>query len=324
MRVFAPISIGNLSVGFDTLGLAIAPIDQSLLGDQVEVEFNHKKSNQFNLTGSYADRLSPNQEDNIAWTSLQYFNQALLSKNIQPQSLDLTLFKNIPVSSGLGSSSCSVVATLKALNLLYTQSSDTPPLSNTELLKLMGAIEGAANDNVHYDNVAPSFLGGLQLILSHNESIIHNISQTLPFFDEVYWLIAYPDMIINTKQAREILPKQYPKQTVIEFGQNLASFVDACYRKDKVQAFNCIKDVLAEPYRKDMLPKFEQTKEMMLQMDCLAMGISGSGPTIFAAFDNLNQAEKAKLWLEQHYIQTNNGFAVICQADSVGARTLTA
>ncbi|MGL4755604.1 MAG: homoserine kinase, partial [Aeromonadaceae bacterium] len=34
---YAPASIGNVSVGFDVLGAALAPIDGALLGDRVEV-----------------------------------------------------------------------------------------------------------------------------------------------------------------------------------------------------------------------------------------------------------------------------------------------
>src|SRR5690606_40864101 len=37
LRVYAPASIGNVSVGFDALGLALAPIDGTLLGDIVEL-----------------------------------------------------------------------------------------------------------------------------------------------------------------------------------------------------------------------------------------------------------------------------------------------
>ncbi|BBC40943.1 homoserine kinase [Photobacterium damselae subsp. piscicida] len=35
--VYAPASIGNVSVGFDVLGAAVSPIDGTLLGDRVAV-----------------------------------------------------------------------------------------------------------------------------------------------------------------------------------------------------------------------------------------------------------------------------------------------
>jgi homoserine kinase len=35
IRAFAPASIGNVSLGFDILGAALQPIDNTLLGDWV-------------------------------------------------------------------------------------------------------------------------------------------------------------------------------------------------------------------------------------------------------------------------------------------------
>ena len=37
LTVYAPASSGNVSVGFDALGLALAPVDGSLLGDCVSI-----------------------------------------------------------------------------------------------------------------------------------------------------------------------------------------------------------------------------------------------------------------------------------------------
>ncbi|MGR5470606.1 homoserine kinase, partial [Vibrio astriarenae] len=36
--VYAPASIGNVSVGFDVLGAAVSPVDGTLLGDSVLVK----------------------------------------------------------------------------------------------------------------------------------------------------------------------------------------------------------------------------------------------------------------------------------------------
>ena len=38
VKVYAPASIGNVSVGFDVLGAAVSPIDGQFLGDCVSVE----------------------------------------------------------------------------------------------------------------------------------------------------------------------------------------------------------------------------------------------------------------------------------------------
>lgn len=317
VSIFAPISIGNVSVGFDTLGLAVTPISGELIGDIVTIEASLPTSkspdDEFILAGSHIDKLPTDKEQNIVWQCLQKFNQQLQQRQIPLRPVKVTLQKNIPVSSGLGSSACSVVAAFVALNEFYQQ-----PFTQMELLKLMGALEAQISGSLHYDNVAPSYLGGLQLMLSDSEKI----TQQLPDFDDCYWVIAYPDIKVSTKTAREILPTSYDRATVIQFGQNLAGFVDACYRQDKQQAFSLLKDVLAEPYRQKLLPNFQATKKALTQLGSLAVGISGSGPTLFTVFDNLESANQARHWLKQNYLQSSNGLVHICQSDKLGARKI--
>lgn len=38
VKVYAPASSANMSVGFDVLGAAVTPVDGTLLGDNVSVE----------------------------------------------------------------------------------------------------------------------------------------------------------------------------------------------------------------------------------------------------------------------------------------------
>ena len=115
---------------------------------------------------------------------------------------------------------------------------------------------------------------------------------------------------------------KFDRQTTISFGQNLAGFIDASYRQDKMQAFNFLTDVIAEPHRKHLLPNFDKAKEMLLSEGCYAVGISGSGPTLFAVTDNLPLAKKCTQWLSENYLQTEDGFVTICKADKLGTRRI--
>ena len=152
---YAPASSGNLSVGFDLLGAALKRVDGEEFGDRVEVEFSEHEG--LVNSGEYADVCPQDDEQNLAWQAYRLF-RSRLKDDVYPD-VKMELVKSLPVGSGLGSSACSVVASLTALNRLFDF-----PYGDEALLLLMGEIEAAASGSLHYDNVAPSYFGGLQLM----------------------------------------------------------------------------------------------------------------------------------------------------------------
>lgn len=313
VSVFAPASIGNVSVGFDVLGMAVKPIDGTLLGDVVKVV--QAEQNKLKVVGQFADKLPQNPEQNIAWHCLELYHQKRQQKGFPTVNVALELDKKMPVGSGLGSSACSVVATLVAIDSFYVKYVDDKSVfSSEQLLEMMGEMEAKISGSLHYDNVAPCFLGGLQLMVPTAD-----ITRTLPSFDNLYYVMAYPGIEVSTKMAREVLPKHYSRAELIQYGQNLASFVDACHRQKVSLAFEQLTDVVAEPYRQSLLPNFDLAKVQLTELGALAVGISGSGPTLFCACDTIELAEQAKTWLKQHYLQTDLGFVHICKTDNQGA-----
>lgn len=313
VSVFAPASIGNVSVGFDVLGLAVKPIDGTLLGDVVTVE-KAVECDSLIVIGAFADKLPQVKEDNIVWSCLQLFNEALIAQKHTVVNVQMTLDKKMPVGSGLGSSACSVVAALAGLNAFYAKYQGFS-FDEKTLLKMTGQMEAQISGSLHYDNVAPCYLGGLQLMVPDSEVI----NRTLPGFNDCYYVMAYPGIEISTKAAREVLPTSYSRADVISFGQNLATFVDACHRQDKAQAFSVLTDVVAEPYRTNLLPKYQQAHDYLMAQGANAVGISGSGPTLFCICDNEQQAQTYALWLQENYLQTSLGFVHVCQVDEVGS-----
>ena len=266
VSVFAPASIGNVSVGFDVLGLAVKPVDGTLLGDVVTVESALKDS--LVVVGAFADKLPKAKEDNIVWSCLQLYNKALMAQDEEVVCVQLTLDKKMPVGSGLGSSACSVVAALAGLNAFYTKHQNFSFDENT-LLKMTGKMEAQISGSLHYDNVAPCYLGGLQLMVPDSDII----NRALPGFNDCYYVMAYPGIEVSTKAARDVLPTSYSRADVISYGQNLATFVDACHRQDKAQAFSVLTDVVAEPYRTNLLPKYQQDHDYLMAQGAHAVGI---------------------------------------------------
>jgi homoserine kinase len=49
------------------------------------------------------------------------------------------------------------------------------PLNETRMLALMGEMEGRISGSIHYDNVAPCYLGGMQLMIEENGIISQQV-----------------------------------------------------------------------------------------------------------------------------------------------------
>ena len=312
LRIYAPASSANLSVGFDSLGAAISPIDGSLLGDVVQIE-DCETAFELESAGYFVRKLPKEPQKNIVYQAYVLFSERLKLRGGSVKNLRLTLEKNMPIGSGLGSSACSIVAALVALNKFYDE-----PFSKMELLEMMGELEGRISGSIHYDNVAPCYLGGLQLMTQS----LGNICQTIPFFDEWYWVLAYPGVEVSTAEARAILPKNYTRQDMIQQARYLGSFVHACHTHQDILAATMMKDLVAEPYRENLLPNFAEVRQGCKDLGALSVGISGSGPTMFAIAPDLEHAQKLVAYLEKEYLQNNEGFIHICKVDNQGAREL--
>lgn len=316
LTVFAPASIGNMSVGFDALGLALAPVDGTLLGDLVQLSLpgSDAASDDWSLevTGVFGPSLPDDKEQNIVTACCRGFQAAAAEKGIKIRPLKVILDKRLPIGSGLGSSASSVVAALEALNRWHGN-----PLSHHDIFQLMAEMEGRISGEVHLDNIAPCLYGGLRLCPpgSHSEF-------ALPW--PVMWhaVVCWPGTELVTREARSVLPEQVSRGTAVRHGAQFAQFVHALHTGNTALAAASVVDHIAEPYRRRLLPGFEEARVELRQLGALAVGISGSGPTIFALVDDFEVAARVEAWMDTNYKKNEQGFVYICRADLSGARTI--
>ncbi|MDX3774689.1 homoserine kinase [Chromatiaceae bacterium AAb-1] len=308
-RYFAPASTGNFSVGFDLLGAAFEPIDGELFGDVLEI---YAQQDELTLTvsGRYRHQLPADNQDNLVLQCFRAFEQKTGRK--WPK-LALGLQKNLPVGSGLGSSACSIVVACYAFNDYFGQ-----PLTPAELLQLMAEAEGGVSGAVHYDNVAPSYYGGLQLMLPDSPQIC----RAIPWFEHWRVVLSYPGTVLSTRAARAVLPTQLTLPHSIRFAGMLSRFISAMYAADEQDALAALQDVVAEPARTSLLPELPQLRTALNNMGIAHIGISGAGPTLFAVCSDEQQAQQAADYLRQHYEKNQDATTRICRLSSTGARAL--
>lgn len=303
---FAPASIGNFAAGFDVLGAAIVPVTGPPLGDQVEVRL--ARADAFTCEGPFAHRLPARPEDNLALQARAAFARAW-GRPLPP--LAIRLAKNLPVGSGLGSSSATVVATLAALDALLEAG-----LGPDALLRAGGETEAQGCGTFHLDNVAPALLGGLRLVDPAGSA------RALPFPEELLFAVASPELELNTRDARQALPARVPQALAVAHAQNLASLVLALLTGDAGLRRTCLRDLLAEPHRAGLVPGFRAVQAAAMGQGAEGCTLSGAGPAIFAVADR-GRVEAVAEAMARAWDQAGVRSQVrICRLEEQGARIL--
>ena len=305
ISVFAPATVANIGCGFDILGMAIHGV-----GDLVTIIPNTAEKLIIKSISGDGKKLTKNVHENIVAISIQ----ALLNHLNSKQGFDIYLKKQMPLSSGLGSSAASSVAGLYAANLFLGS-----PLSKQELVPFAMEGERIACGTAHADNVAPSLLGGI--VLCRNNEKAETIS--LPVPQQLYVVVVHPHYELKTSDSRKALPKKIDLKTGARQWSNTASFVHALHTNNFELLADSITDFVAEPYRKSLIPHFEEVKGVALMNGGLACSISGSGPSIFCIAKGKKNAEKTAAAMKNIYKNNKMGVDVyISNVNTKGAQQI--
>jgi homoserine kinase len=312
---YAPATIGNLAAGFDLLGAALAPLDGRPLGDLVHAA--PAAAPTFHLRGPHAAALARDARPNLVEQTADLFVEAVGAKGRSVGPFALTLDKRLPVASGLGSSASSIVATLVALQALCGE-----PLETAELLDLAGQAEAFTSGGRHFDNAAPSLLGGLQLLVPGREG--RPASRRLPWPADLLLVVVHPDFSLTTADSRAALPERPEWADTVAFAGNLAGLVAALHAGDRGLLARCLRDPLVEAHRAALVPGFRTAQAAALGAGALGCSFSGSGPSVFAVAEDEGHAEGLAKLLQNAFSESGLGSrAWVCALDPEGARVLT-
>jgi homoserine kinase len=257
IKVSVPSTSANLGPGFDSLGLAIGlynTVELTPTSSGLTVE----------VRGEGADTTPTDDTNLIVQAAYSVFKRV----DYKPRGLHFTLTNAIPQASGLGSSAAALVGGIVAANTLIKQ-----PLSDSELLALAVLTEG------HPDNVCPAHLGGL-VISNYVDG--HLIYRRLPV-EPMKVVVVLPTIQgCHTEDMRALLPDNVPlKDAAANIGR-AALVAHALSEGDYGLLAEAMQDRLHEPYRRAVLPGFEQAVEAAFAAGAAAVALSGSGPSVIA------------------------------------------
>lgn len=271
---YAPASIGNVSVGFDCLGLCLEGPGDTVIAREAK----EGKAVTIRTIEGDGGLLPRETSQNVAGLVAQ----KLLEATGIDMGVDIGIIKGLPLKSGMGSSAASSAAAAIAVNTLLGN-----PFSKEELLPFVLEGEKLAGGSAHADNAAPCLLGGIRLILPGKP--VKTVSLNYPA--DLSVALVHPHIYIATREARELLPASVPLSVAVEQAAFLAAFVHGLEHEDWNLIAKAMCDQLAEPVRSKMIPHFLEVKESALKQGALNCGISGSGPALFALCRGRTAAE---------------------------------
>lgn len=226
------------------------------LADTVQLEAGPRNSLRTN------SRRLPTDQNNLAMRAV-----ALLQKEFPSlPPITVTLQKRIPIAAGLAGGSADCAAVLLGLNRLFGLH------LSPETLAAMGASIGSD---------VPFCLAGPTALASGRGEIL----EALPECPTLYLVLVKPRFGVST-------PKVYANLRLeeVERHPDVDACVDGLRRGNRRQILDAMGNLLeCSTFR--MHPEVEKLKQTMASSGCRHVLMSGSGPTVFAAFAGRRQAE---------------------------------
>lgn len=272
VKVKVPATSANLGVGYDCLGLAL---------QEFAIITFEEIAQGLIITG--CDEAYAN-EQNLVY---QAFCKGLNYLNKHVNGIHIHIESPVPYARGLGSSAICIVAGLAGANALFDE-----PMNRYELFALATEMEG------HPDNVAPAIFGGLCVSFMENEKpnmIRFGVKRDMLF------VAIIPDYEVSTEKAREVLPVSMSyKEAVYQIGRCTA-LAKAIEIGNGLIIKKACKDQMQEPYRKTLIPDYDEVYKLCEQNDMHTMYISGSGSTMVAVTQEMKDAESLVAGIQKTY-----------------------
>jgi len=246
-----PASIANLGPGLDTLALAVT------LFLRVRVR---------RVEGTNCLRFNFGELE-LAGENLIERGFRRLAGDREFPSLDIDVETEIPLRSGLGSSSAALVAGFRIYESIFG------PQPTAELLAAGCAMEG------HPENVAAALLGGLVACCQRPDGSV--IALTAAWPSALRIVVATPETQLETRKSRQVLPQSVPLASAVSNVQRVAVLLEALRTRNYGVLAEAFHDCLHQPSRCAIVPGLDRLLALR-HADVLGVFLSGSGPSLAA------------------------------------------
>jgi homoserine kinase len=259
--VSSPATIANFGPGFDSFGLCLeAP------RDVVSIKRLPHGKRELKVLGKY--KLPVHPDKNTASFAAIKLAELCGTEDI---GFSMTVKKGIKPGSGLGSSAASSAGGALAMAALLG-------LRSKEMILEASAMgEELVAGSRHFDNVAAAIYGGFTVV---SDLRTRTVIQIRP--PRFHVIVALPDISVETRKAREILPKGVALADAVCNVGWASGMLHAMMKRNTRMIGSYLDDKLALPYRKALIPGYEDVRAAAIEAGALGVSIGGSGPAVFA------------------------------------------
>ena len=279
IKIKSPATVANLSCGYDILGLCL---DKPY--DYIEIEKINTNKVIIDILDSNFSNVPSNPKQNTGGVPA-----LLIKKDMDLDfGFNIKIKKGIPLCGGLGSSAATAAGVVFGINKILDD-----VLSFDKMIEYALEGEKLSSDTPHADNIAPCILGGLVLVKK-----TYPIDVVRLPIGPFYLALLHPNVIINTKDARKILPQKIMLKDAVKQWGNISALTYAFSTNDIKLISSSMKDYIIEPIRSKLIDGFDSIKNAAIDAGAIGSSISGSGPTIFALCECKESALNVMLSME--------------------------
>ena len=254
--VRVPATTANLGSGFDSLGMALS------LWNTLRVGWSGAPS--MTVHGEGEGHLRRDERNLTYRAAVRLLDEA----GVRDRHLAIESWQEVPLSRGLGSSSCAIAGGLFAANALLDY-----PVSPHRLLELATELEG------HPDNVAPALIGGMTIAVRDGESVQ---AVPVPVPKDLQCVVFIPELRIPTRKAREVLPESVPRADAV-YNVGRAALLVASFALDRPEYLRlATQDRLHQPQRRALFREMKVLFDNALKAGARGVFLSGSGSSVVA------------------------------------------
>jgi homoserine kinase len=251
LSISVPASIANLGPGLDTLALAVS----LYLRVRVRRVEGHNRL-QFRFVNMEL------QGENLIESGFRR-----LAGGAEFPSLEIAVETDIPLRSGLGSSSAAVAAGFRIYEAVFgAQPAKTLLAAGCEL-------EG------HPENVAAALLGGLVACCQRDDGSVIALTAAWPRALRI--VVATPEVQLETRRSRAVLPATVALKSAVSNVQRVAVLLEALRGRNYALLAEAFRDRLHQPARCAIVPCLDKLLAIR-HPDVLGVFLSGSGPSLAA------------------------------------------